>query len=159
MASPIDCAFSCPLTHISQHCIALLLLSSCGLLSSNNEELETDKKADRLPSLIMSDVLKEGLKRGFQESLTKKIVDSMNRPSMELVLWKPQSQFLFDRLQAVPKSHKKGKHSEKPAHSPSETSFIQEVETIEDDHLCSSNTTSDPNRTWSRDEEEEEMEL
>ncbi|XP_041436341.1 uncharacterized protein LOC108707184 isoform X2 [Xenopus laevis] len=47
-------------------------------LSSANEELETDKKADCLPSLILSDVLKEGLKRGFEESLTKKIVDSIS---------------------------------------------------------------------------------
>ncbi|OCT98477.1 coiled-coil domain-containing protein 117 isoform X1 [Xenopus laevis] len=125
-------------------------------LSSANEELETDKKADCLPSLILSDVLKEGLKRGFEESLTKKIVDSMNRPSMELVLWKPQSEFLIDRLQAVPKNRKKEKDSEKPSHSASKISFIQEVETIED--VCRSNTTSAPNRTWSRDEEEE-MEL
>ncbi|KAE8635400.1 hypothetical protein XENTR_v10002609 [Xenopus tropicalis] len=129
-------------------------------LSSTNDELEMDKTSDHLPSLIMSDVLKEGLKRGFEESLTKKIVDSMNRPSMELVLWKPQSELLFDRLQAVFKSHKKERDLKKPAPSASQTtSFIQEIEIIEDDHLCSSEPTSDLNRTWSRDDEEEEMEL
>lgn len=41
--------------------------------------------------------MKTGLKREFDEVFTKKMIESMSRPSMELVLWKPLPELLSDK--------------------------------------------------------------
>ncbi|KAG8456196.1 hypothetical protein GDO86_002115 [Hymenochirus boettgeri] len=125
-------------------------------LTIADENVGKNNPVGRLPTLIMSDVLKEGLKNGFEESFTKKIVDSMNRPSMELVLWKPQPEFLIDRLQAVSESCKKETAPQKHACSGSENSF-SESKSFKSDHFCSSILNSDIRIIDRR--EEEEMEL
>ncbi|XP_023597547.1 coiled-coil domain-containing protein 117 isoform X3 [Trichechus manatus latirostris] len=62
-----------------------------------DEEVEADRNINRLPSLVLSDTMKTGLKREFDEVFTKKMIESMSRPSMELVLWKPLPELLSDK--------------------------------------------------------------
>ncbi|KAM4808636.1 coiled-coil domain-containing protein 117 [Rhinophrynus dorsalis] len=126
-------------------------------LSIADEEDETEKTDGHLPTLIMSDVLKEGLKNGFEECLTKKIVESMNRPSMELVLWRPQPEFLLEKLQSVSRSNKKHPEAQKPAYPKSEPSFLQG--TLSDKKMGTSNPDNDNTILWNREEEEEEEEM
>ncbi|XP_063820363.1 coiled-coil domain-containing protein 117 isoform X2 [Pseudophryne corroboree] len=108
----------------------------------------------RLPTLVMSDVLVEGLKKGLDESLTKKIVDSMNRPSMELVLWKPQPEFLIDKLQSIASSYEDDSDISKQAHSTPGASFPQEEDS---DKQCTPTLNCDIDTMWNRDEEEMEL--
>ncbi|KAJ6656671.1 hypothetical protein lerEdw1_003558 [Lerista edwardsae] len=80
------------------------------IIDEEDEEEDTvpvDGSAGRLPTLVLSDTLKRGLERDYDRVLTKKIVESMSRPSMELVLWKPLPDFLLDKSKPVPaKSYK-----------------------------------------------------
>lgn len=62
-----------------------------------DEEVEADRNVNHLPSLVLSDAMKTGLKREFDEVFTKKMIESMSRPSMELVLWKPLPELLPDK--------------------------------------------------------------
>ncbi|XP_006869262.1 PREDICTED: coiled-coil domain-containing protein 117 isoform X3 [Chrysochloris asiatica] len=62
-----------------------------------DEEVEADRNVNHLPSLVLSDTMKTGLKREFDEVFTKKMIESMSRPSMELVLWKPLPELLCDK--------------------------------------------------------------
>ncbi|XP_018428001.1 PREDICTED: coiled-coil domain-containing protein 117 [Nanorana parkeri] len=125
------------------------------LVLEEDDDEEEDNKNDRLPTLVMSDVLVESLKKGLDESLTKKIVDSMNRPSMELVLWKPQPEFLLDKLQSFtgrPKEETKASTQNTPR-----TPFLRQVDRLEADKPHILNVDCDVDPMWGR--EEEEMEL
>ncbi|XP_059974154.1 coiled-coil domain-containing protein 117 [Mesoplodon densirostris] len=62
-----------------------------------DEEVEADRNINHLPSLVLSDTMKTSLKREFDEVFTKKMIESMSRPSMELVLWKPLPELLSDK--------------------------------------------------------------
>ncbi|XP_075034654.1 coiled-coil domain-containing protein 117 [Mixophyes fleayi] len=123
-----------------------------------DDDDDDETRADNLPTLVLSDVLVEGLKKGLDESLTKKIVDSMNCPSMELVLWKPQPEFLIDKLQCIVNSYKDDPEIAKQAHSTPGTSFLQAVDSLCADKQCTSTLHCD-DTLWNREEEEEEMEL
>ncbi|KAM4709867.1 coiled-coil domain-containing protein 117 isoform 1-T2 [Discoglossus pictus] len=122
-----------------------------------DKDVETMNTAGYLPKLILSDILKEGLKNGFEECLTKKIVDSMNRPSMELVLWKPQPESLIDKLQTVSRKCKKDKEASKFVDTISDTPFLHKTENNSEDNSDNSNTDSGMDTIWCRDEEEMEL--
>nr|XP_004669816.2 coiled-coil domain-containing protein 117 [Jaculus jaculus] len=62
-----------------------------------DEEVETDRNVNHLPSLVLSDTMKTGLKRKFDGGFTKKMIESMSCLSMELVLWKPLPELLPDK--------------------------------------------------------------
>lgn len=119
----------------------------------DEEDDDNNSTNDRLPTLVMSDVLVESLKKGLDESLTKKIVDSMNRPSMELVLWKPQPEFI-DKLQSFTGSHKKETTSKEDI---PKTQFLRHIDPLEEDKPQILNVDCDIDPMWGR--EEEEMEL
>ncbi|XP_053329538.1 coiled-coil domain-containing protein 117 [Spea bombifrons] len=125
------------------------------LIIGDEDDIEPENSSSRLPTLILSDFLKDSLKNGFDEPLNKKIVESMSRPSMEIVLWKPQPEFLIDKLQSISKCYKDNTDVGKDNRITSVNTFPQEVS---EDHLCTSNVASDINTMWDRDEEEE-MEL
>lgn len=42
-----------------------------------DEEVESDRNVSHLPSLVLSDTMKTGLKREFDEVFTKRMIESM----------------------------------------------------------------------------------
>ncbi|XP_003258083.1 coiled-coil domain-containing protein 117 isoform X2 [Nomascus leucogenys] len=92
-----------------------------------DEEVEADRNVNHLPSLVLSDTMKTGLKREFDEVFTKKMIESMSRPSMELVLWKPLPELLSDKPK--PSSNTKNYTGESQAkHAAAGTAFPQRTE-------------------------------
>uniref|UniRef100_A0A4W2F694 Coiled-coil domain containing 117 n=2 Tax=Bos TaxID=9903 RepID=A0A4W2F694_BOBOX len=92
-----------------------------------DEEVEADRNINRLPSLVLSDTMKTGLKREFDEIFTKKMIESMSRPSMELVLWKPLPELLSDKPK--PSSNAKNYTGESQTkHAAAGTAFPQRTE-------------------------------
>ncbi|KAJ1073954.1 hypothetical protein K5549_007192 [Capra hircus] len=92
-----------------------------------DEEVEADRNINRLPSLVLSDTMKTGLKREFDEIFTKKMIESMSRPSMELVLWKPLPELLSDKPK--PSSNAKNYAGESQTkHAAAGTAFPQRTE-------------------------------
>lgn len=133
------------------------------IVEDEEEEHGNHSRAGRLPTLIMSDVLVEGFKKRLDESLTKRIVDSINRPSMELVLWKPQPEFLVNKLQTIASSYKTDKEVARKIHRTPATPLLQEVNPSGAGKPCTSNVDCHIDTMWNRggeeEEEEEEMEL
>uniref|UniRef100_A0A8C3WTM9 Coiled-coil domain containing 117 n=1 Tax=Catagonus wagneri TaxID=51154 RepID=A0A8C3WTM9_9CETA len=92
-----------------------------------DEEVEADRNINHLPSLVLSDTMKTGLKREFDEVFTKKMIESMSRPSMELVLWKPLPELLSDKPK--PSSDAKNYTGESQTkHASASTAFPQRTE-------------------------------
>ncbi|KAK1328401.1 hypothetical protein QTO34_011974 [Cnephaeus nilssonii] len=92
-----------------------------------DEEVEADRNINHLPSLVLSDAMKTGLKREFDEVFTKKMIESMSRPSMELVLWKPLPELLSDKPK--PSSNAKSYTRESQAkHASTDTTFPRRTE-------------------------------
>nr|XP_031298834.1 coiled-coil domain-containing protein 117 isoform X2 [Camelus dromedarius] len=92
-----------------------------------DEEVEADRNVNHLPSLVLSDTMKTGLKREFDEVFTKKMIESMSRPSMELVLWKPLPELLSDKPK--PSSNAKNYTGESQTkHAAAGTAFPQRTE-------------------------------
>uniref|UniRef100_A0A8D2D073 Coiled-coil domain containing 117 n=1 Tax=Sciurus vulgaris TaxID=55149 RepID=A0A8D2D073_SCIVU len=92
-----------------------------------DEEVEADRNVNHLPSLVLSDTMKTGLKREFDEVFTKKMIESMSRPSMELVLWKPLPELLSDKPK--PSSDAKNYTGESQTkHAAAGTAFPQRTE-------------------------------
>ncbi|KAM4050418.1 coiled-coil domain-containing protein 117 isoform 2-T2 [Anomaloglossus baeobatrachus] len=127
------------------------------VVEDEDEDDVNDSRVGHLPTLVMSDVLVEGFKKGLDESLTKKIVASINRPSMELVLWKPHPEFLVNKLQSVASSHKANKEARKKIQSTPVTPLLRGVDPSAADKPCTSHGDCDIDSMWNR--EEEEMEL
>lgn len=94
-----------------------------------DEEVESDRNVSHLPSLILSDTMKTGLKREFDEVFTKKMIESMSRPSMELVLWKPLPELLSEKPK--PSSNPKNYVGEsRTKHATAGTAFPQRTELL-----------------------------
>ncbi|EDL40535.1 coiled-coil domain-containing protein 117 [Mus musculus] len=92
-----------------------------------DEEVESDRNVSHLPSLVLSDTMKTGLKREFDEVFTKRMIESMSRPSMELVLWKPLPELLPEKPK--PSSSPKNYRRESQAkHAAPGTAFPQRTE-------------------------------
>ncbi|XP_056393208.1 coiled-coil domain-containing protein 117 [Hyla sarda] len=127
------------------------------LIVEDEEEDEDNSRDNHLPTLVMSDVLVEGFKQGLNESLTQKIVDSINRPSMELVLWKPQPVLLVNKLQSIASSYKTDKEETEKIRRTPAVPLLQEVNLSDVDQPCTSNVDCHENMMWNR--EDEEMEL
>lgn len=129
------------------------------IVEDEEEEDGKNSRAGHLPTLIMSDILVEGFKKGLDESLTKRIVDSINRPSMELVLWKPQPEFLVNKLQTIASSHKTDKEVSKKIQRTPTMPLPQEANPLGADKPCTSNLDCHIDTMWNREDDEEEMEL
>ncbi|KAG8597937.1 hypothetical protein GDO81_002437 [Engystomops pustulosus] len=129
------------------------------LVVEDDEEEENNSRSSvsHLPTLVMSDVLVEGFKKGLDESLTRKIVDSINRPSMEIVLWKPQPEFLVNKLQNIASRCETDKEMAKKIQRTAATPLIQELPLSSADEPYTSNLGCDIDSIWNR--EDEEMEL
>ncbi|XP_049632905.1 coiled-coil domain-containing protein 117-like isoform X2 [Suncus etruscus] len=101
-----------------------------------DEEVEADRNTNHLPSLVLSDTMKTGLKREFDEVFTKKMIESMSRPSMELVLWKPLPELLSDK----PKRSSNAKNypgENQTKHATPATAFSRRTELfLEPQHLA-----------------------
>ncbi|XP_010602018.1 coiled-coil domain-containing protein 117 [Fukomys damarensis] len=92
-----------------------------------DEEVEAERHVNHLPSLVLSDTMKTGLKQEFDEVFTKKMIESMSRPSMELVLWKPLPELLSDKPK--PSSNVKNFMGESQTrHAAAGTAFPQRTE-------------------------------
>ncbi|XP_064216343.1 coiled-coil domain-containing protein 117-like [Aotus nancymaae] len=92
-----------------------------------DEEVEADRNVNHLPSLVLPDTMKTGLKREFDEVFTKKIIESMSRPSMELVLWKSLPELLSDKPK--PSCNAKNHTGEsQDKHAAASTAFPQRTE-------------------------------
>ncbi|XP_004843423.1 coiled-coil domain-containing protein 117 isoform X1 [Heterocephalus glaber] len=92
-----------------------------------DEEVEAERNINHLPSLVLSDTMKTGLKQEFDEVFTKKMIESMSRPSMELVLWKPLPELLSDKPK--PSSNAKNFMGESQTkHAAAATAFPQRTE-------------------------------
>lgn len=93
-----------------------------------DEEVESDRNVSHLPSLVLSDTMKMGLKREFDEVFTK-MIESMSRPSMELVLWKPLPELLSEKPK--PSSNPKNYMGESQTkHEATGTAFPQRTELL-----------------------------
>ncbi|XP_055511195.1 coiled-coil domain-containing protein 117 isoform X1 [Leucoraja erinacea] len=76
----------------------------------DDSEIDTVEISD-LPVLVLSESLREELKHGLEEVLPHTIMESLNRPCMELVLWRPPCEPLSDKLAALTEQ-RKSKHRE-----------------------------------------------
>ncbi|XP_078523198.1 coiled-coil domain-containing protein 117-like isoform X2 [Lissotriton helveticus] len=124
-----------------------------------DEEVETEiENSDgRLPRLVLSDALKEELKRDFTGGLTNKIVGSFS-PSMELVLWKPPP-MLDAHCHKFSKEAKGVEGEEDPNTAAMTSTFLQLNETLSKGECITTSPTLMCNNLASACDAEEEMEL
>ncbi|XP_072103760.1 coiled-coil domain-containing protein 117 [Mobula birostris] len=80
------------------------------LVTRDDPETDAVEISD-MPVLVLSDSLREELKHGLEEVLPRTIMESLNRPCMELVLWRPPCEPLSDKLAALTEQ-RKSKHRE-----------------------------------------------
>ncbi|XP_051888169.1 coiled-coil domain-containing protein 117 isoform X2 [Pristis pectinata] len=80
------------------------------LVSRDDPEVDAVEISD-MPVLVLSDSLREELRHGLEEVLPHTIMESLNRPCMELVLWRPPCEPLSDKLAALTEQ-RKSKHRE-----------------------------------------------
>ncbi|KAM9330914.1 coiled-coil domain-containing protein 117 [Gastrophryne carolinensis] len=127
------------------------------LVTEDDDDEVEESGVCSLPTLVMSDILAESLKQGLDESLTKKIVDSISRPSMELVLWRPQPE-LIDRLQSFTSNCKDDSGaSKKSPGQPSEAPFLRNLGVLGVDRPQTVTIECDSEPMWNKDEEEMEL--
>lgn len=127
---------------------------------SCDEEVETEiENCDgKLPRLVLSDALKEELKRDFTGGLTKKIVGSFSSPSMELVLWKPLPA-LDAHCHKFSIEAKGVEDKEDPNTAAMTSTFLQLNETLSKGECITTSPTLMCNNVASACDAEEEMEL